>query len=34
MAPQQDWPAPTRPSRNYANGEGVAALLLAIPRVN
>lgn len=34
MARQQDWPAPSQPSRNYASAEGVTALLLAISRVN
>lgn len=35
MAPQQDWPAPAvHPSRNHASDEGVAVLLLAVPRVN
>lgn len=34
MAREQDWPDPSHSSRNYASGEGVAALMLAIPRVN
>lgn len=34
MAGHWDCPAPSHPSRSYASSKGVAALLLAIPRVN